>query len=300
MAARVGALTENIALLALCATTFEPVTEDFLPLEIPAIGGHTLTLQHEQQITEAFAILLAHTDDPSAVGAICVEEQRNLVGLLVRTAVNSGSQRERMTNFKRIARALEECAMERNEEAFFEEIIAACQPRLLGRLRSCHGRSFRKAAKPAIISRLYEAMHILNQLRIRPYGFASVQDQIASLENEYMRLEALPRTDAHSGPGRQCLKVILCVIEKILASTDIRALLNRIPKETPAWSGPAADSLARRLMCLAQYQYAARYLLRRARKDSKFRRLSIAEIPSGLFPASPHGSEPHSVGYRLA
>ena len=111
MAARVGALTENIALLALCATTFEPVMEETLPLGIPAVGDHTLTLQHEQQITEAFAILLTHTDDPSAVGAICVEEQRNPVGLLVRTAVNSGSQRERIANFKRIARDLEECAI---------------------------------------------------------------------------------------------------------------------------------------------------------------------------------------------
>jgi hypothetical protein len=111
MAARVGALTENIALLALCATTFEPVMEETLPLEISAVGGHTITLQHERKIAEAFAILLAHTDDPSAVGAICVEEQRNPIGLLVRTAVNSGSQSERMANFKRIARALEECAI---------------------------------------------------------------------------------------------------------------------------------------------------------------------------------------------
>lgn len=111
MAARVGALTENIALLALCATTFEPVIEKTLPLETPAIGGHTLAIQHEQQITEAFAILLAHTDDPSAVGAICVEEQHSPAGLLVRTAVNSGSQEERIANFKRIARALEESAI---------------------------------------------------------------------------------------------------------------------------------------------------------------------------------------------
>jgi hypothetical protein len=111
MAARVGALTENIALLALCATTFEPIIEETLPLEIPVVGGHTLTLPHEEKITEAFAVLLAHTDDPSAVGAICVEEQRNPVGLLVRTAVNSGSQRERMAIFERLARALEECAI---------------------------------------------------------------------------------------------------------------------------------------------------------------------------------------------
>ncbi|KAF1970795.1 hypothetical protein BU23DRAFT_379506, partial [Bimuria novae-zelandiae CBS 107.79] len=101
------ALTENIALLALCATTFEPVKEETLQLKSPEIDGYMLSLHHEQRTTEAFAVLLANTDDPSAVGAICVEEQHDPIGLLVRTAVNSGSQKERMTNFERIARALE-------------------------------------------------------------------------------------------------------------------------------------------------------------------------------------------------
>jgi hypothetical protein len=189
--------------------------------------------------------------------------------------------------------------LERDEEAFFEETIAACRPRLLGRLRSCHGKSFRKAAKPAIISRLCEAVYLLNQHWTRPYGLASVQSQIASLDKDFKRLEALSLTDAHSEPGRQCLKIILCSIEQILASTNIKTLLNLIPKEISAWSGLAADSLARRLMCLAQYRYAARYLFRRARKDPKFRHLSIAEVPSGSFPASPHGSEPLSVATGL-
>lgn len=188
--------------------------------------------------------------------------------------------------------------LERDEEAFFEEIIAACQPRLLSRLRSCHGKS-RKATKPAIISRLCQAVYLLNRLRTGPHRLASVQNQVASLEKEFKRLEALSSTNAHSEPGRQCLKAILYSIEQILASTDIRALLNLIPKDIPAWSGPAADSLARSLMCLAQYQHAARYLLRRARKDSKFRHLSIAEIPNGLFPESPLGSQPLSVATGL-
>lgn len=110
MAVQVGALTENVALLALCATTFGPIKEETLPLERAVSGGRLLSLQHEQQITEAFAILLANTDNLSKVGAVCVEERRSPTGLLIRTAVNSGSQEERMSNFVKIVRALESCA----------------------------------------------------------------------------------------------------------------------------------------------------------------------------------------------
>lgn len=109
MAARFGALTENIAVLAQCDTTFGPTTKNALPPRNPEVDGYKLSLQHEQQITEAFAVLLAITDDPSAVGAICLEEQRNATGLLIRTAVNSSNQEGRRASFERIARALEGC-----------------------------------------------------------------------------------------------------------------------------------------------------------------------------------------------
>lgn len=85
MAARCGALAENHALLALFDSTFEHITENaFAPRKFPRVGGYKLSLQNEQQIVEAFAIILANTDDPSAAGAICVEEQAT--GLLTRTA----------------------------------------------------------------------------------------------------------------------------------------------------------------------------------------------------------------------
>lgn len=183
----------------------------------------------------------------------------------------------------------------RDEDAFFREIIATCQSQLLVRLRSSHAKSFRKAGRPAIISRLSEGIKLLNKLRNRPSALASVQDQIVILEAEFKSLESLSFSEAHSEPGRRCLEVILGSIERVLACTDVRTLLDLIPKDIPAWSGPAAESLTRSLTCLAQYQYAARYLLRRACKDPIFRHLSMAEIRSESCPKSPRGSEPLAV-----
>lgn len=105
MAQTYGALTENIVLLALLGSTFEPITGNSLP-DVSTADGRRLSLKHEIQIADAFAVLLVDTDDPSAVGAVCVEELDNTAGILIRTAVNTGNQKERMSNFNRIARAL--------------------------------------------------------------------------------------------------------------------------------------------------------------------------------------------------
>jgi hypothetical protein len=90
MAALYGALTENIALLSLCDSTLELITKNAFTLKkAPRVSSYKLSLQHEQQIVEAFAVLLGNTDNSSAVGAICLEEQATR--FLVRTAVNLGN-----------------------------------------------------------------------------------------------------------------------------------------------------------------------------------------------------------------
>lgn len=104
------ALTENIALLSLYGTTFELMTKtDASQRNSTEVHEYTLSFQHEQQIAEAFAVLLANTDNPSAVGAICLEEQPNGTGLLMRTAVNSGQQEARIASFSKIAASLQKC-----------------------------------------------------------------------------------------------------------------------------------------------------------------------------------------------
>lgn len=110
MAQELGAITENVALLAVLGPALEPVTDNPIPRSL--FGNfdpdrhRTLSLQQEQQLAEAFAVLLVHTDDTGAVGAVCVEETRKPVGLIVKTAVNSGSQDGRIKIFHSVMRAL--------------------------------------------------------------------------------------------------------------------------------------------------------------------------------------------------
>lgn len=95
-----GVLTESIGLLSLFGTTFGAITEIDAPLRNNTeVKDYTLPIQHEQWIAQAFAALLSNTDDPSAVGAVYLEEQPNGTGLLVRTAVSSGNQEIRMASF---------------------------------------------------------------------------------------------------------------------------------------------------------------------------------------------------------
>lgn len=112
MAQRCGAITENIAVLSLFATTFEPITEYPIPTRKTAEDDHRrLSLKQEQELAEAFAVLLANDDNPSTVGAVCVEEQKGTPGIVIRTAVNTGDQKQRIAEFDRIAKALMRCSI---------------------------------------------------------------------------------------------------------------------------------------------------------------------------------------------
>lgn len=104
----VGAITENIALLAVLAHNgkIESPTDNPIPATLANSAHRILSIRREKDLAEAFAVLLATTDDPSRVGAICVEERPNKDGLVIRSAVNSGSQEERLQVSKDIARVL--------------------------------------------------------------------------------------------------------------------------------------------------------------------------------------------------
>jgi hypothetical protein len=104
----VGAIAENIALLSMVDTQLELPTSSSLPNETLSNRelSYSLDPKHEQQIAQTFAILLAYDDRPEKVGAVCVEELSNGSGLVIRTAVNSGSQTERMQTFRKLANAI--------------------------------------------------------------------------------------------------------------------------------------------------------------------------------------------------
>ncbi|KAF2194187.1 hypothetical protein K469DRAFT_651397 [Zopfia rhizophila CBS 207.26] len=301
MTQQYGALAENIALLAILDPKLEPVTQNPVPSKFRDGADayyRALSLKHEQRTAEAFAVLLANTDDPSRIGAICIEEKARGSGLIVRTAVNSGSQAERKATFERIAKALLSAAtagqLNAQEDTLVNEIIAACQPRLLSRLRSRHSLPSRKSCRPPIIPRLRAAVNILNGMQNRPKALGLLRMRVTLLMEAFAKLEALRTADAHSELGRDILKDILLSIELMLASTDLESILGAIPRNVPSWSGLACENLVESFKKLAQYRPAAQYLLHATRKYPIFRNLDIQEVCNGQFPETSRGAEPSS------
>lgn len=97
-----GAIRENIALLALLGPKLRLPAENQVADAVrndPSSHHRSLSFKYERGIAEAFTVFLATTDNPKKVGAICVEDKRDGTGLVLRTAVNSGSQAERKETF---------------------------------------------------------------------------------------------------------------------------------------------------------------------------------------------------------
>jgi len=109
-----GALAEKIAFLAQFAnrgrTLSDPIIE-LLPLnnrlgKDDTESKRALTFDEERRLAEAFALILATTDKPSRVGAVCIEEQPNSSGFAVRFAANSGTlEKEKEVLFNKIINA---------------------------------------------------------------------------------------------------------------------------------------------------------------------------------------------------
>lgn len=52
--------------------------------------GRTLTIRHEKDILESLSFLLASSDDPDRILALCIEEKWNCQGIVLSYAVNNG------------------------------------------------------------------------------------------------------------------------------------------------------------------------------------------------------------------
>jgi hypothetical protein len=104
-----GALSENIAVLGQFGKTLtDPIinyTPPWVNIGSQSSRDRLLTFEQEQRTAEAFALLLATTDNRNAIGAVCIEEQPDGSSFIVRTAVNSGSQHERLDTFRRLVNA---------------------------------------------------------------------------------------------------------------------------------------------------------------------------------------------------
>ena len=103
-------LKENIALLSQL-TEFPGDEEEWLPSQdSKTTPDRQLSLDKEGQLVDELAFIMATSEDPSNVIAVCVEEHHGSKGMTIRLAMNKGDLTERLHAMGRIAGILEKVA----------------------------------------------------------------------------------------------------------------------------------------------------------------------------------------------
>lgn len=120
-------MVENVAFLEQFARPGRVLADPVVNLQPPVktVAESTglqrsLTFDQERRLAEAFALVLATTDDPNLVGAVCIEEKADGNGLIVRAAANSGSLKGKRMIFDRLLNA---ARLERGSRPFLAWLL---------------------------------------------------------------------------------------------------------------------------------------------------------------------------------
>lgn len=305
-------LTENICVLEILNPTPYQESENTVSAEVLEFWSKTtyvLPFKYEQQIAKAFAVLLTKTADPDKVGALCIEEKVDGKGLIVSIAANTGNVVERKVAMQKVACVMMEIAsaapFDRNSsyyqtlaERLEDELIAACQLRLLYRLRSVHALSSRKTGRPSVIPRLREALLYLQDA----YSVTSsdtIWSHVQRANTSFTDLENMAQSDAQSAPGRLILKDILASITSLLTSTDICNVLKKLPPRDGRWGGQAATGIIESLRKISQYSAAVQLLFRAARRFEICRSIKVTSVDGAPFAGISDGRQPQSCNAGL-
>ncbi len=109
-------LTQAIIFLQMLNETPEEPSENPLDRFSAQAGsfssGRVLKPKQEKLLVEALAFLASSSDDPSKVMALCIEEGQEPPSLIIRVAVNRGGTANVTEGFERMARVLENTAIQ--------------------------------------------------------------------------------------------------------------------------------------------------------------------------------------------
>ena len=151
-------------------------------------------------------------------------------------------------------------------------VIKVDRNRILSRLRSKHAR--KSTAKPTLIVRLNSMMTVLDELKQPKADIAALRTVIASLSEDFLRLESMSRSSIDSGLADSILLNILCRLDEMPNADDLRHVLTQIPPEQ--FQHP--DSLVLALTKLRKYRASCQYLSTAAQEYSIFHHVSVEEV----------------------
>ncbi|KAF2498442.1 hypothetical protein BU16DRAFT_558502 [Lophium mytilinum] len=255
------------------------------PPDLPS-GRRTLSMRHEQAILESLSFLLASSDKPDRILALCIEEKRNPPGMILSYAVNIDGQEVLRVGINGITKILEAESYEHDERngiALRDQIVSHSQSRLLRRLDSKHQLASQRKLTPKVsvailLRRALES--IISSHRALPRDHEALWPLARSLENHHLRLEKLPTKKARSQEGLSLLKGILETSATICTyhTHGLKSVLDLIPSKAP-WDASTKANLTRKIEKLGHYHSATDYLLSAASRFSIFHSIEVQYVP---------------------
>ncbi|KAF2808566.1 uncharacterized protein BDZ99DRAFT_499846 [Mytilinidion resinicola] len=241
-------LAENVILLQKLNPEPEKAGTNPAP-KLPS-SKRTLSMKHEQAILESLSFLLASSDKPDRILALCMEEKRNPPGVILSYAVNIDGQEVLRVGIDGVAKILKREAYEHDEQnrvALRHQIASHSQSRLLRRLDSTHQLSSQRNLSPKVsvairLRRVLESFQDTH--RALPCDHQALWPLARSLEEQYGRLEKLAQEEARSEKGLSLLKTILDTLATIYTNhmDGLKQVLNFLPSKEP-WDPSTKSTL---------------------------------------------------------
>ncbi|OJD23474.1 hypothetical protein ACJ73_05171 [Blastomyces percursus] len=245
--------------------------------------GRSLTIEQEGEIVDNLAFLSYRRKNCRNITALCMQEDEDGEGMLVRLAVNGDALSHIENGLQQICLALEEVAQCSNPESYdvemcFRKIIELDLPRISARLKL--GRKYPIEKSHAV--KLHRVLHQYSVTQIEPTGLAALQEKSNAFLNLYRQLKFSSASQLRSAMW-DVMKQLLN-----LATAIDQSLLDKLEK----------DALLDWLRKLGQYYKASRKLVLAARRKWRlFQRIRVVpfqvEVPNEVrLPSRPGSALP--------
>ncbi|KAF2427245.1 hypothetical protein EJ08DRAFT_360601 [Tothia fuscella] len=299
-----GALVENISFLNQFANQGRTLSEPFFEL-LPLKGRlgkddtehkRALSFNEERRLAEVFALVLATTDKPSRVVAVCIEEQANCSGIIVRFAANvRTSEEEKVILFNKIINAAR-CEKGSDQEwPLLNEIVKAHQLRILRRLRSKHGpkpKSNDSSGQP-ILEQLHSAITKIPKSNRQSDNYQQVRRIVELWVALFRKLECLPASDALSKKGACILVKLILSLSSSLNVIHVAKTLSMARAKDSPWPNSNYERVLRAYKKISHYKSAAEYIEFMVRRHPTWE-LQFAN--NGPFELHAKGAQPVGIG----
>ncbi|KAI9654258.1 MAG: hypothetical protein M1829_000952 [Trizodia sp. TS-e1964] len=195
-----------------------------------------LSVLREKEIASNLAFLSATSDESLKVRAVCVEEHPNGEEITIRIASNTGDLSAVVREFIVLAKILEKAAQRENSkaedtEALFRQVIVLDLHRVLSRLRSRHGKTWKTTGKAALITQLHNAINdkpVQTRSGLTPACLKDGRDRAQALHALFTKLEGMSDLCTETARAHELVAEIVKQVHEFPLATLSAALQSSV------------------------------------------------------------------------